>query len=90
MSAPAHGLSDRAIAVFAFAAYHQLSTGQKVSGVTLSDGKGHGLDPDAVEELRSRGLVTVTEREVVLGERANAVLAEVIEGVRRAASAASG
>lgn len=79
-------LSDRAIAVFAFAAYHQLSTGQKVSGVTLSDGKGHGLDPDAVDELVRRGLATATEREVVWQERGQAILAEVIERLRGAAA----
>lgn len=82
----AQPLSDRAVAVFAFAAYHQLSTGQKVSGVTLSDGKGHGLDPDAVEELAGRGLVTVNEREVVLGDQANGILAEIIDRIRSAAA----
>lgn len=88
MSDDAQALSDRAIGVFAFAAYHQLSTGQKVAGVTLSDGKGHGLDPDAVDELARRGLVTVNAREVVLGDKANAILAEVIDRIRGAASAA--
>ena len=87
MSDTAHDLSDRAIGVFAFAAYHQLSTGQKVRGVTLGDGKGHGLDPDAVDELAQRGLATVTEREVAFEERGDAILAEVIERIREVAKA---
>ena len=80
----AQGLSDRAIAVFAFAAYHQLSTGQAVSAVTLGDGKGHGLDPDAVEELVARGLATANEREVAFGEAGQAMLAETIRRLRGA------
>jgi len=51
------GLSDEALAVFAFAAYHQLSSGQRVRSVVQRDGVGHGASDAAVSELTGRGLV---------------------------------
>ena len=57
-------LSDKAIAVFAFAAYHEMSSGETVVDVVLKDGAGHAADPAAIQELEAAGLAT-TE-----GERA--------------------
>ena len=37
-------LSDKAVAVFAFAAYHEMSSGETVVDVVLKDGAGHGKD----------------------------------------------
>ena len=42
------GLSDEALAVFAFAAYHELSSGQRVRSVVRRDGRATG-------ERRGRG-----------------------------------
>ncbi|PVE22578.1 hypothetical protein DC522_20465 [Microvirga sp. KLBC 81] len=51
------GLSDEALAVFAFAAYHQLSSGQMVRSVVRRDGAGHKASDKAVSELQGRGLI---------------------------------
>ena len=51
-------LTDKGIAVFAFAAYHQMTSGEPVKQVVRSDGKGHEADPEAVGELEAAGLAT--------------------------------
>ena len=48
MSSEPTRLSDKALAVFAFAIFHQLESSKPVSHVVLSDGAGHRADPDAV------------------------------------------
>ena len=52
------GLSDKALSVFVFAAYHELVGGRKVAGVIRRDHAGHAADPDGVAELERSGLVT--------------------------------
>ena len=59
------GLSDEALAVFAFAAYHQLASGQKILSVVRKDGAGHRASAAAADELDGRGLVEAEEREIV-------------------------
>ena len=59
MSSEPTRLSDKALAVFAFAIFHQLESSEPVSHVVLSDGSGHRADPDAVKELEQQGLATV-------------------------------
>ena len=53
---PSTTLSDKALAVFAFAAYHQMSSGVAVADVVLKDGAGHAAPPEAIEELEAAGL----------------------------------
>jgi hypothetical protein len=48
---PTDRISDKSLAVFAFAAYHQLQSGRTVREVIASDGEGHGADPEAIQEL---------------------------------------
>ena len=79
-------LSDKALSVFAFAAYHQLGSGQKVSRVIRSDGAGHEADPEAVRELETAGLVTVEGNDLVLAPDALARLEKGIAGLRSGAS----
>lgn len=79
-------LSDKALAVFAFAAYHQLESGQPVAKVIRSDGAGHQADPAAVTELGERSLATVAGNDIVFTEMGLKVLGQVIEGLRTAAS----
>lgn len=55
---PAATLSDPALGVFAFAAYHQLTSGETVVDVALHDGAGHAADGRAIGELEAAGLVT--------------------------------
>ena len=52
------GLSDKALSVFVFAAYHELVSGQKVTSVIRRDHAGHVADPDGVAELERRGFIT--------------------------------
>ena len=82
----ATNLSDKALSVFAFAAYHQLESGQRVSKVVQRDGAGYRTDGEAVQELESRGLVTATDDELSLEPEAERILERIIEGMRRSAS----
>ena len=80
-------LSDKALAVFAFAAYHQLESGQPVTKVIRSDGQGHEADGAAVEELQELRLATVAGNDIELTESGLAVLARSLDGLREAAAA---
>lgn len=82
---PATTLSDKAIAVFAFAAYHQLSAGEPVVDVVLHDGAGHSADPDAIKELEAAGLATTQNDRAVFTDDGKAKLASVIEAMKAAA-----
>lgn len=82
---PASKLSDKAIAVFAFAAYHQLTAGDKVVDVVLHDGAGHSADPDAIRELEAAGLATSENDRAVFTEQGKAKLQQVIEALQGAA-----
>jgi hypothetical protein len=77
-------LSDKALSVFAFAAYHQLSSGQKVSSVIRRDGEGHAADPEAVEELTRAGLVEATDKELAFKPEAEAMLEKTVAALRGA------
>jgi superfamily II helicase len=79
-------LSDRALAVFAFAAYHQLESGQRVASVVQRDGAGHRADEEAVAELRERGLVEADGGTVRFTRDGEAVLERVVGGLREAAN----
>ena len=76
------GLSDEALAVFAFAAYHQLSSGQMVRSVVQKDGAGHKASDAAVEELRSRGLIEADGSEIRFTPQGEEALQGVIAGMR--------
>ena len=79
----AQGLSDKARGVFAFAAYHQFSAGEKVTDVVLHDGAGHAADPDAIKELESAGLIEVAHDRAVFTPDGQAVFGRVLEAIRR-------
>jgi hypothetical protein len=81
------GLSDEALAVFAFAAYHELSSGQRVRSVVQKDGAGHRARAAAVDELDGRGLVKADGREIVFtpaGEEALQGIVSAIRALRKA------
>ncbi|MGP9819062.1 hypothetical protein ACTZWW_03515 [Salinarimonas sp. NSM] len=78
-------LSDKALAVFAFAAYHQLESGEPVTGVVRRDGAGHEADEEAIAELREAGLVKVEERRVLFSDQGEAVLGALIGALRTVA-----
>ncbi|KAA2234368.1 hypothetical protein [Salinarimonas soli] len=79
-------LSDKALAVFAFAAFHQLESGQKVSKVVRRDGAGHKADDEAVAELTERGLISLDGDYINLTADAERMLEEAIRGMRQALS----
>ncbi|MGI3903480.1 MAG: hypothetical protein ACRYGP_19550 [Janthinobacterium lividum] len=81
---PSTTLSDKAIAVFAFAAYHQLSSGEAVVDVVLKDHAGHAADPAAIGELESSGLVRTDGERAIFTDIGRAKLAAVIAALRGA------
>jgi chromosome segregation and condensation protein ScpB len=84
MRAATQGLSNKALAVFAFAAYHQLESGQTVSRVVQSDGAGHKADEAAIAELEGRGLVRADGQAIHFTDEGEAALRSAIDGLRRA------
>ncbi|MBV9076676.1 MAG: hypothetical protein JO048_04230 [Methylobacteriaceae bacterium] len=78
-------LSDKAVAVFAFAAYHQLTSGQPVKSVIREDGKGHRADDEAIGELESRHLITIEGNDIAFSQDGLSVLASAIDGLKGAA-----
>ncbi len=81
---PSTTLSDKAIAVFAFAAYHQLSSGEPVVDVVLKDGAGHAADPQAIQELETADLAKRDGDRAAFTETGKARLAAVIAAMRGA------
>jgi hypothetical protein len=78
-------LSDKGLAIFAFAAYHQLESGQAVTKVIREDGKGHKADPEGVSELEGLGLAKAEGNDIVFTEAGLAALAKGVDGLRAAA-----
>ncbi len=76
------GLSDEALAVFAFAAYHQLSSGQIVRSVVQKDGAGHKASDNAVDELKGRGLIEADGTEIRFTPEGEEALQGVISAFR--------
>ncbi|MFD2236168.1 hypothetical protein [Aureimonas populi] len=75
-------LTDKALSILAFAAYHALASGEKVRDVTLADGAGHRADPQGVDELKDAGLLTVEGDRGRLTEEGEATLDRVLGAIR--------
>ncbi len=82
MSTATMQLSDKALAVFAFAIFHELESGKPVSHVTLGDGAGHHADPKAVSELEQRGLATTDNNRLAFTPAAEQLKADLIRAMR--------
>ena len=82
---PTEPLSDKAVAVFAFAAYHQLSSGEAVTDVVLQDGAGHAADPQAIAELEQRDLARSDGERATFTDDGRAQLGKIIDAMRSAA-----
>ncbi|HZH51966.1 MAG TPA: hypothetical protein VEZ16_08810 [Microvirga sp.] len=81
----AHGienLSDESLAVFAFAAYHQLASGQTVRSVVQRDGAGHKASDAAVAELSGRGLIQADGDEIRFTREGEEALQSMIGRIR--------
>jgi hypothetical protein len=81
---PSTTLTDKAFAVFAFAAYHQLSSGVAVIDVVMKDGAGHAADPEAIEELEAADLAKKDGDRAAFTEAGKAKLDAVIAAIRGA------
>ncbi|HEV7440282.1 MAG TPA: hypothetical protein VGN94_11755 [Methylobacterium sp.] len=86
MAASTQGLSDKALSIFAFAAYHRLLSGERVSSVIRKDGHGHEADPAGVAELETRGLATASETEISFGTEAEDFVDTVVDAIRGASA----
>lgn len=75
-------LSDKALAVFAFAAYHQLETGDAIASVVTSDGAGHYVAPEAVAELEAKDLGQLSEERFVFSVAGQLMLSQIIDRIR--------
>jgi hypothetical protein len=82
MPDPQQTLSDRALAVFAFAAYHELESGQAVRSVARNDQSGHKADDEAVAELTQRGFVETDENFIRFTPSGEQLKQLVIDGLR--------
>lgn len=76
-------ISDRALAVFAFAAYHELEGGQAVRSVARQDGAGHKADDAAVDELTRRGLIETDENFIRFTQAGEQIKQSVIDALRQ-------
>jgi hypothetical protein len=72
-------ISDKGLAVFAFATYHQLESGNRVT--VMDDGAGHHAG-----ELRRLGLVVFESGRVRFTETGEAMIGRRIEGIRTTTS----
>ncbi len=78
-------LSDKALAVFAFALYHQLESGSRVTQVVRKDGAGHHADDEAISELQQLGLVRVEGERIGFTEQGEAILDAILAHMRQVA-----
>ncbi len=78
-------LSDGALSILVFAAYHSLVSGETVTRVVLDDGKGHKADAEGVKEMEEAGLLDPEGERGALTEAGRERLDRVIETLRQAA-----
>ena len=77
-------LSDKGLAVFAFAAYHQLTSGTTVTDVVLHDGAGHAADPEAIRELEAAGLAKVESERATFTDKGQITFGKILDAIRSA------
>ncbi len=77
------GLSDHALSILAFAAYHRLVSGERVTSVIRKDGAGHEADPKGVTELTERGLATADDAEISLSDEAQEAVETLVTAMRQ-------
>lgn len=75
-------LSDKALAVFAFAIFHQLECGDVISAIAASDSAGHRVDPEAVAELKARELADLIDDKVVFTPAGALMVSQMLDRLR--------
>ncbi|RIY02156.1 hypothetical protein D3218_07640 [Aureimonas flava] len=78
-------LSDGALSILVFAAYHSLVSGETVTRVVLDDGKGHKADAEGVREMEEAGLLDPEGGRGLLTDAGRERLDRVIDTLRQAA-----
>ena len=75
-------LSDKALAIFAFAAFHQLESGDDITSVIANDAAGHRADSEAVAELEAKGLGELSGERFVFNVAGQLMLSQIIDRIR--------
>jgi coproporphyrinogen III oxidase-like Fe-S oxidoreductase len=75
-------LSEKALSILTFAAYHRLASGMIVRDVVLEDGAGHKADADGVAEMEQAGLLEVNGTRGTLTDQGEAMLGKVVEAIK--------
>lgn len=75
-------LSDKALAIFAFAAYHQLGSGDTVTSIVINDASGHRADPEALSELADKELGESNGERFVFNVAGQLILSQIIDRIR--------
>lgn len=84
MATGTDALSDRALSIFTFAAYHHLATSQAIRAVVRRDGAGHRADPEGAAEVESRGYATLSDDEITFTPEGVAVVERIVGAIRQA------
>lgn len=75
-------LSDKALAIFAFAAYHQLGSGDTITSVVAKDLSGHHADPEALSEIEEKELGELNGDRFVFNVAGQLILSQVVDRIR--------
>ena len=75
-------LSDKALAVFAFAIYHQLESGDAVSGVTARDAAGHQANRQVLDELERLDLAHTQDGRIAFTAAGQLMLTQLLDRLR--------
>ncbi|HEV7436246.1 MAG TPA: hypothetical protein VGO22_15440 [Pseudorhizobium sp.] len=79
-------ISDKGLAVFAFAVYHQLEGGTRLREIVTDDGAAHRADAEAVEELQALGMLETDGNRLSFTDQGEVMLNSMIGSMRQAAS----
>lgn len=77
-------LSDKALAVFAFAVYHQLESGDTVTSIVSRDRSGHQADTAAINELVRLELAELRGVRLHFTDAGQLMLSQIIDRIRGA------
>lgn len=75
-------LSDKALSILTFAAYHALLSGEEVKEVVIDDGKGHHADRAGLEELQAADLIEAVGERGRFSEAGAAMVLRLVEAIR--------
>jgi hypothetical protein len=75
-------LTDDARSILVFAAYHELTSGEPVKEVVLSDSAGHKANGKGQEELSEAGLIEINGDRARITEAGEEVLANLLNLIR--------